>query len=101
MCVLFESVVWSEAIHEIDSLLVNTSISRRLEPAQTLTSLKRVLFLEVFTVTKRIWKYQLSVAFQQTIVLPKGSRILSVHAQDGMICLWAMVDPDLRNWSSD
>ncbi len=44
--------------------------------------------------SKRIWKYQLSVAFQQTIFIPKGSRILSAHAQNEMICLWMLLDPD-------
>ncbi len=39
-----------------------------------------------------IWKYELRVADEQTVMMPKGARILSVAVQRGKPCLWAMVD---------
>jgi len=41
-----------------------------------------------------IWKYELMIMEDQTLVMPKGATILSVDNQNGGLCLWAMVDPD-------
>ena len=41
-----------------------------------------------------IWKHKLKVTDRQTISLPRGATVLSVHMQNGYICLWARVDPD-------
>jgi len=40
-----------------------------------------------------IWKYELSPG-QQVIKLPKGANILSVTAQEEVVCLWAFVTPE-------
>ncbi len=39
-----------------------------------------------------IWKFPLQAADHQTISMPLDATILSVGAQRGAICLWAMVD---------
>jgi hypothetical protein len=48
---------------------------------------------------KTIYKYEISLtvldlAGRATVLLPCGSRILSVQDQGGALCLWAEVDPD-------
>lgn len=42
---------------------------------------------------KTIWKYPLEVTDEQTIMVPKGGRLLTVQVQNGVPCLWALVDP--------
>ena len=42
---------------------------------------------------KTIYKYTLAITDFQSIELPKDSQILSVQAQQGQPCLWALVDP--------
>ena len=42
---------------------------------------------------KTIWKYELGFLDKQTILMPKGAELLSVQAQNGVPCLWALVDP--------
>ena len=42
---------------------------------------------------KIIWKYELDVADEQTIKMPDGAEILSIHSKWGIPCLWALVDP--------
>lgn len=41
---------------------------------------------------KRIFKYRLETTDEQTIAMPKGAEILSLQAQNGIPCIWAMVD---------
>ncbi len=41
---------------------------------------------------KTIHKYQLSAADEQEIPMPVNAQILSVQMQDGIACLWAVVD---------
>lgn len=42
----------------------------------------------------KIWKYPLSHSVnQQTIKLPSGSHILTIHSQRNEVCAWVMV-PD-------
>ncbi len=43
---------------------------------------------------KTIWKYNLAVKDEQIIELPEKSTILTVQAQNDMICLWALVNPE-------
>ena len=41
---------------------------------------------------KKIFKYELSLAEDQEIDLPSGSTALSVQVQNGIPCLWVLVD---------
>lgn len=43
--------------------------------------------------TQTIYKYPLSIADEQIVSIPRHSQILSVQMQDGVPCLWALVDP--------
>lgn len=45
--------------------------------------------------SKIIYKYPLQVQDKQTIKLPSGYKILTVQVQDGIPCLWAMVDTSI------
>lgn len=45
-------------------------------------------------VRNTIWKYPLVIADRQRIEMPKGAKILTVQAQDGQACLWALVNAD-------
>jgi hypothetical protein len=40
----------------------------------------------------RIFKYSLSIASEQTIEIPKGSKILHVDCQNNTPCLWALIN---------
>ncbi|MRM93757.1 hypothetical protein D1Z98_01870 [Riemerella anatipestifer] len=44
--------------------------------------------------TKVIYKYNLQVEGTQIISMPKGAEVLSVQAQHGKPCLWALVSPE-------
>jgi hypothetical protein len=39
-----------------------------------------------------VWKFGLQLVPKQEIMLPKGSEILCVQTQQGLPCMWAMVD---------
>lgn len=41
-----------------------------------------------------IWKYSLAVLDHQVIRMPRGAMVLTVQAQNGEGCLWALVDVD-------
>lgn len=43
---------------------------------------------------KRIYKYQLEVADEQTIKIPMNAELLSVQTQNEVPCLWALIDPN-------
>jgi hypothetical protein len=43
-----------------------------------------------------IWKYTLDVVDKQTITMQAGAKILSVANQDGILCMWAIVDPQQK-----
>lgn len=45
----------------------------------------------------RIFKFPLEATQEQHIMMPTDARILSVHDQDGRICLWVLVDDKLPN----
>lgn len=40
-----------------------------------------------------IWKYELQVTDKQVIKIPEGVQYLCVQVQNGVPCLWAIVDP--------
>lgn len=40
-----------------------------------------------------IYKYQLQITDRQTITIPASALILSVQFQNGVLCLWALVNP--------
>lgn len=42
-----------------------------------------------------IWKYPLEITTDiQLIEIPKGAQILTVQVQNGLPCIWALVNPD-------
>lgn len=43
---------------------------------------------------RTIWKYPLEVATDQTQLFPRNAQILTVQAQDGTPCLWAIVESE-------
>lgn len=44
-----------------------------------------------------IWKFPLfTIIDEQTIEMPKDAEILSVQAQRGKLCIWALVNPKAR-----
>lgn len=43
---------------------------------------------------KTIYKYQLQTTDEQVIELPKYYQILSVQIQNGVPCMWVLVDPE-------
>ena len=43
---------------------------------------------------KTIWKFELEIGDNQKLELPIGAEILTVHTQNEIPCLWALVDPD-------
>jgi hypothetical protein len=45
----------------------------------------------------KIFKYQLHLVNDQSIKMPVGTDILVAQVQDGVICLWAVVDEDAHN----
>jgi len=42
---------------------------------------------------KTVWKYELQIQDQQSVLLPAGAEVLTVAVQNGVPCLWATVDP--------
>lgn len=42
-----------------------------------------------------IWKFLLLLTDSQSLSMPENAQLLSVQLQDGAICLWALVNPDL------
>ena len=45
------------------------------------------------TMKKTIWKFPLVIKDAQIIEMPKKAEFLTVQMQNGIACLWAMVDP--------
>ena len=43
---------------------------------------------------KSIWKYTLDVTDEQSVVLPSGSRLLTVQVQNEIPTIWAEVDTE-------
>jgi len=40
-----------------------------------------------------IWKWELKTTDEQTILMPLGARLLTVQVQNGVPCIWALVNP--------
>lgn len=45
---------------------------------------------------KTIYKYPIQLANFQRVAMPAGADILSCAMQNGVLCLWAVVDPTLN-----
>lgn len=43
-----------------------------------------------------IWKFPLDITDEQVIFVPEGAAPLHVGAQDGVLCLWILVDTTAR-----
>lgn len=41
-----------------------------------------------------VWKYELNVTGEQTLMLPVGAKLLSIKEQGDKIFLWALVDEE-------
>lgn len=50
--------------------------------------------------SKVIYKYPLRVVDSQLVLMPTGAKILSVQAQNGTLCMWAVVDEMPENQSN-
>jgi len=46
---------------------------------------------------KAVFKYVIPVVDEFTMEMPKGAQILTVQAQRGVPCIWALVDPEMEN----
>lgn len=46
--------------------------------------------------TRVIYKYPIKLEDEQVVSVPAGATWLSVHVQDGQICLWAAVNPEAK-----
>lgn len=42
---------------------------------------------------KTIWKFPLAITDEQSVMVPKGARALSVGIQDGQLVMWCEVVP--------
>jgi hypothetical protein len=43
---------------------------------------------------RQIWKFPIAIRDEQSLLMPRGSEILSVQEQKGLICVWALADID-------
>ena len=43
---------------------------------------------------KKIYKYPIEITDNQIVEMPVGAKILTVQIQNGVPCIWAMVDPE-------
>lgn len=43
---------------------------------------------------KSIWKFPIASPEQTTIKMPGGAEILTIQTQNGMPCIWALVNPE-------
>lgn len=50
---------------------------------------------------KQVYKYNVGIVSLQQIYMFQGAEILSVQFQDGILCMWAMVDPDMPKVSRE
>lgn len=40
----------------------------------------------------KIWKFPLAITDRQTVIMPAGTKILTIQAQDGFPQIWALVN---------
>lgn len=45
--------------------------------------------------SKKIYKYELEITDHQFVEMPVMSRVLSAKEQNGKLCIWALVDPNM------
>jgi len=43
--------------------------------------------------TRKVFKYPLTVADTQDVLLPAGAKVLTAQEQHGVVCLWALCEP--------
>jgi hypothetical protein len=43
-----------------------------------------------------VWKFPLRIEALQGVPMPEGAEILHVAEQTGLLCMWALVDPDAQ-----
>ncbi len=43
---------------------------------------------------KTIWKYPLSIRDDQILEIPENAKILTAQVQNGVACMWALVNPE-------
>lgn len=43
---------------------------------------------------EKIFKYPVEITDKQTVLMPKGAKILAVQVQHGNPCIWAMINPE-------
>lgn len=43
-----------------------------------------------------IWKYELQITDYQDIHVPEGARLLSIHNQHDVLCIWVYCDPERK-----
>jgi hypothetical protein len=51
--------------------------------------------------TRTVWKFDLETVDEQTISVPKGAQFLSLQMQHGKPRIWALVDPNAREYPVD
>lgn len=42
----------------------------------------------------QVWKFPIDKPGVHKVEMPEGARVVHVAAQDGKVCLWAVVDPE-------
>lgn len=49
---------------------------------------------------KTIWKFPLAVADVQHVSLPSGAKVVHMDVQNGMPCMWVLLDPNMptKQW---
>lgn len=47
--------------------------------------------------SKTIYKYELEITDSQVVKMPVGAKILSIHIQNGIPCIWALVNPNEKS----
>lgn len=45
---------------------------------------------------KSIWKFPLKITDYQKVSMPIGARVLSAQIQNGILCIWAIVDESVE-----
>ncbi len=50
---------------------------------------------------QQIWKYPIGISYLQTVSIPRSHSKLTVQIQDGIPCLWAIVDPNEETYNME
>lgn len=46
--------------------------------------------------TDRVFKYDLDATPDQRLLMPLGAKVLDAQVQNGVLCVWAAVDPNAQ-----